>query len=81
MHAMEANARAVKADRLATLFLGKGWDADTIAALGDVGWALAEQIVNVRPASPETRQLVVRVMRDRERIVGDAWAGLPGVPS
>lgn len=62
----EAIARANKAHRLANQLQAAQCDADTAATMSDGVWKQAEQLANVKPASDETRALVVRILRERE---------------
>jgi hypothetical protein len=77
----EDQARKIKASALASLSIGKQATASQIANLDDEGWAAAEKLAGVRPASAKTRELVVSVLKGLEaagtRWVDDPFAGLP----
>ena len=76
----EDDARRTKALRLFTAARsardGEGFTGDEVAAFVDGQWELLEAAAGTRPASDTTRQLVVSMLRNQQRIdrrlAGDA---------
>lgn len=58
-----ARARTRKAEKLAKILVDHGATSTQVAALPEYGWAMAEDLAHVRPASHTTRAMVVSLLR------------------
>lgn len=58
----EVNGRAIKAQKIAQLFIDKGIDADTLKELDESGWHVAAMIAGTRLPSEATRALVISLV-------------------
>jgi hypothetical protein len=64
----EFTARMTKANKLMEVIVAAGGTSETTARMSDDQWKLAEQAARVRPASVETRAMVVRFVKIREEV-------------
>jgi hypothetical protein len=55
-------------------------DVELVERLDNAGWKALEELAGTRPASPQTRALVIRRLRERRaqqaRMGGDPFAGI-----
>jgi hypothetical protein len=65
----EEASRLRKAHNLQLLFVAMGESADTIERLDDEGWALAERLTGVHPASDQTKAVVIDLMYQLEGVL------------
>jgi hypothetical protein len=64
----ELSARMAKANKLMEAIIAAGGTSETAAMMNDEQWKMAERITRTKPASSETRAMVIQFIKIREEV-------------